>query len=113
MTTLDLDREDTLRHIDEALDSLLVLRVVIGGLPGSLPHHGFDRALMDEACQEARARFGAAWDALMTMVPEGEANPVALALEAACNQVAVATAEAAWKLAMAAGAGRIHERRDD
>ena len=114
-TKLELSREETLAHLSEALDAILILFVVLqGDIPSDLPFHSFDRAIKtDEEYVEARARFRVAWTALMEDVPVGETNPRALALEAACNEVAVATAEAGWRLAMAAGAERIHERRDD
>ena len=110
----EIDRQQTQAHLSATLDAILTLFVLVqGGLPKDLPCNSFDRGIKtDEGYVEARARFRVAWAALMEDVPMGETNPRALALEAACNEVAVATAEAGWRLAMAAGAERIHERQD-
>jgi len=105
----EIDRQETLAHLSEALDSILTLFVIVqGGLPTDLPFHSFDQALLlaDEGYQEARAKYRAAWDALMESVPVGETNPLAMDLEAACNEVVTQGAEVGWRLAMAAGVGR-------
>ncbi len=57
MTTKhEIDREDAIHHADVAMDAILTIRLALGGVPDSLPHHGFDRALLaDESYQAARS----------------------------------------------------------
>ena len=105
MTNNKLNLPDTVHHLDVALDSLLVLRVAVGGLPDSLPHHGFDRALLaSQSYQMARDEARQAWEPIV----EKTDNPRAvMKAEEAVNQLAVTAAELGWRLAMAAGAGRL------
>ena len=107
-TKLELGHQDTVEELDAALDCLLRLRVALGGLPASLPHHGFDQALgASQSYQDARARFRSAWDALMEKVPGGSTCPQALDLEARTNEMSVVAAEVSWQMAMAAGVDRL------
>ena len=104
MTAIDLDRENTLHHIDEALDSLLVLRLAIGGLPDAVPHHSFDRALNGEEYQEARERAHKAWEPI---IEKADNHQAAMRAEEAVNALAVKAAEIGWRLAMVSGAERL------
>ena len=104
MMTLDLDREDTLHHLDEALDAILTIRVALGGLPDSLPHHGFDRALLaSQSYQVAKERARQAWRPLIEKAGDTQA---AMRAEEAVNALNTRAAELGWRLAFFAGANR-------
>ena len=108
MTKLELDRQDTLDRLDEALDSILTLRIALGGLPDDLPAMGLDTGLKhSRAHQAARARFRTGWDALVETSPGGPTNSLALDLEARINEMSVVAAEVGWQMAMAAGVERL------
>lgn len=108
MTTgkLDIDRQATIDRLDEALDAILTLRVVIGGLPADgLPHHSCDRALLaSQSYQMAREHAHQTWRPIIEKADDPRA---AMRAEEAVNALAVKAAELGWRLAMAAGAGRL------
>ena len=101
-TKLDLDLHDTVHHLDAALDAILTIRLALGGLP-ALPHHGLDRALMDDEYQAAKERARQAWAPIIEKAGDTKAT---FAAEEAVHQWVVKAAELGWRMAMAAGAGR-------
>ena len=92
--------EDVLAHLDEALDSLMAARVLVGGVPAmEVPAVALDEALAgDDAYQAARKRFRGAWESLAELVDGGETNPVMLTMEESVNAMAVAATDVGWRL---------------
>jgi len=93
-------------RLSDAFDSLVTVHILLTGLPPmELPHHGLDRALLaSQSYQMAREAARQAWEPIVEKADDPRA---AMRAEEAVNALAVKAAELGWRLAMAAGAGRL------
>lgn len=110
MTKLDLDREDTVHHLDVAISSLMALRVVIGGTPDDAPLQALDRALAgDPDFQRAKQDAQRAWEPIVETAQDQQA---AFRAEEAVNHMAAEACRVGWALAIVVVAGRLEGRGD-
>ncbi len=108
MTTLAISRQTTIDCLDEAISSLMALRVVLGGIPGDAPFSASDRALAaDEGFQQAKLDAQRAW---RRIIEEVGCSRVCLDAEAATNHMAAEACRVGWQLAMVVVAGGLEER---
>ena len=87
--------------ISNALDAVLAVVVLVGGLPADVPDDALDAALVaDEGVRAARRGFQAALRGVRDVGVVGEPY---LALEAACNAVSARCAEVGFRLGVRVG----------
>jgi len=101
------EAERVAEHLGEALDQLLAVVAITGGLGIGEPlTEALDAALVhDGDYQEARAGLRLALGGVAALVPGGTSHPSLLALEEACNATVAAAATVGWRLALRARPG--------
>jgi len=108
MNKAGLDRQDTIDRLDEAICSLMTMRVAIGGTPDDSPVQALDEAIRgDQAYQETKDRAHRAW---APIVEAAGCTRACLDAEAAVNHMAAEACRVGWQLAMVVVAGMLDER---
>ena len=111
MTThrLELDRP-TIECLDDAIGSLMILRVAIGGTPSDPPFRSLDKALADDqGFQQAKQDAQRAWEPIVEAAQDQQA---AFRAEEAVNHLAAEACRVGWAVAMVVVAKRLEESKD-
>lgn len=111
MTKLAIDREDTIDCLDEAICSLMTLRVAIAGVPTHELPDSIDEALRgDPDFQQAKLDAQRAWEPI---IEEVGCSRACLDAEAATTHMAAEACRVGFQLAMVIVARQLEERREE
>lgn len=98
--------EQIVESLEAALDAIVVVIIGLGHIPTEPPPAALDAALRDDKDhQQARRRFGAALEILISLIPPGPAKKAAFKMEENVNALAYQAATVGWRL------GRMTSRR--